>query len=359
MINRYKETYLFPFNSSIPNYLDRYKRSINSKKRILKFFKRYLYLFIKRQISLECLFINKSVNKILWINLSAPSLGDSIMDLSSRTMIDFAEIDLFTDKKNEELYKKDPVFRRVFSSISSMPSDKYDLVILDSYSTRTVKIKSLISPKTRFVSMFAFYNGPEVNRVLFSFHRMNHLLGNLFSVSKLNQIAKPTLGIQGVTLSRDLPIDYIAIVIGGEWGYRTYDKWKEVVEFILNTYQSKNIVLVGSLNGEDEARKISCSINSNRIFNFVNQFTFIETVKILEGSNFVLCCDGGLMHASNCLQKPIIPLFAKLTPKMQLTESIPAFPCYDAESVVNIKVSCIKKNIKKIMNVGHIYHLDE
>ena len=48
--------------------------------------------------------------EILWINISAPSLGDSLTDLSSRTMLSDRKVDLFTDKKNSDLYKDDFIF---------------------------------------------------------------------------------------------------------------------------------------------------------------------------------------------------------------------------------------------------------
>ncbi len=47
------------------------------------------------------------------------------------------------------------------------------------------------------------------------------------------------------------------------------------------------------------------------------------------------------MHSANAVNTPIVPLFARLTPIMQLTESIQAFPLFDANDVNNIPVEDI------------------
>ena len=47
------------------------------------------------------------------------------------------------------------------------------------------------------------------------------------------------------------------------------------------------------------------------------------------------------MHSANAVKTTIVPLFAKLTPIMQLTESIQAFPLFDANDVNNIPVEDI------------------
>ena len=142
--------------------------------------KLYIYIVIKRQRKLEVFNILPKYKKILWINVSAPSLGDSLMDLSGRVLLKDRTIDLYTDKKNANLYQNDFIFSKIFTHNNKVDSSRYDVVIIDSYSTRSINIKAKIAPFTVFVGMFGYYNGPEVNRVLFSFHQLNHLLGYIF-----------------------------------------------------------------------------------------------------------------------------------------------------------------------------------
>ena len=43
--------------------------------------------------------------------------------------------------------------------------------------------------------MFGHYNGPEVNRILFSFHRMNQLLGYINGKIEINKVARASISI--------------------------------------------------------------------------------------------------------------------------------------------------------------------
>ena len=85
------------------------EKSSNTKSWI-KYLKRYLYLFFKWQHSLEVFQISEEHAHILWINFSAPSLGDSLMDLSSRVMLSDRKIDLFTHRNNVQIFKNDSFF---------------------------------------------------------------------------------------------------------------------------------------------------------------------------------------------------------------------------------------------------------
>ena len=138
----YKKTYTLPFKFGIPNYSQAFLEETSAFKRLLKYIKRYFYIILRRQNKHEVFNILPSHNRILWINLSAPSLGDSLMDLSSRVMLKDKNIDLFTDKKNAILYDDDQVFSNVYTKQEKVCSSKYDLVIIDSYSTKSINIKS-------------------------------------------------------------------------------------------------------------------------------------------------------------------------------------------------------------------------
>ena len=341
----FEKTYVFPFKYDIPNYTSVFLEESSITKRWIKFIKRYMYLTIKRQIALEVRQILPKHRNILWINISAPSLGDSLMDLSSRVLLKGKEVDLFTDKKNASLYQDDHVFSRIFTQKAEVAQHKYDLVIVDSFSTRSIDIKTNILPLNPFVGMFGYYNGPEVNRVLFSFHRMNQLLGYVKSEAEINKVARPSMAIEINDLPSveelNLPASYIAIALGGGWAYRTYNKWGEVIDKLAKKNNKLNLVFVGSDNAKESAKALTEAFPSDNIFNCVAKFTFNQTAQIIKGANILLCCDGGLMHAANAVNTPIVPLFARLTPIMQLTESIQAFPLFDANDVNNIPVEDI------------------
>ena len=99
----YKKTYVLPFKFHIPNDAQEFLKQKSVIKTWIKFIKRYLYIILRHQKSREIYNIGPEHKNILWINISAPSLGDSLMDLSGRVLLKDRTIDLYTDKKNANL----------------------------------------------------------------------------------------------------------------------------------------------------------------------------------------------------------------------------------------------------------------
>ncbi|MDB4037954.1 lipopolysaccharide heptosyltransferase family protein [Candidatus Thioglobus sp.] len=291
---------------------------------------------------------------ILWINMSAPSLGDSLMDLSSRIMLKDRNLDLFTDVKNAHLYKNDLIFSSVFTDKQQIKKNIYDLIIIDSYSTRSIRMKVNVAISTPFLGMFGYYNGPEVNRVLFSFHRMNKLLGYINNENEINCNAKCSISISSadkkIIQELKLPDNFIAIAIGGEWDYRTYQKWDSVIERIIKNDKKLNVVLLGSRNAKEIAKKIVYKNSYYNLYDYVDKFTFNQTSEIIKRAQVLLCCDGGLMHSANAVNTPIVALLAKLSPEMQLTNCIKAFSIYKNTNVNSISVDDICTKFQEASN---------
>jgi ADP-heptose:LPS heptosyltransferase len=350
----FKETYKLPFKYKVPNYVDKFLSQKNLFSAWIKYLKRYCYIILKRQRKLELFSILPHHNEILWINISAPSFGDSLMDLSSRVLLEGRNIDLFTVEKVAEIFLNDHRFNNVYSNIQDISNRNYSLVIIDSYSSRGIKIKCRIAPTVNFVGMYGYYNGPEVNRVLFSFHKMNKLLGYQKSENEVNSFANASMSIskvdQDLVDQINLPKNYIAIALGGEWSYRTYSHWDKVVEYIFKKNRHVNIVLVGSENALEIAKKLFLQFSDNNLFNCVSRYSFSQTAQIIHQAEMLLCCDGGLMHAANASNITIVALFARLSPKMQLTDSINAFPLFDKEDVNNILVESVIEKYDEAVN---------
>ena len=360
----FKKTYFLPFKYKIPNYTNRYINSTPYLFRLFKFIKRELFIYLMGQKSNEVFSISEECEKILWINLSAPSLGDSLMDLSSRVLLKHKKIDLFTSEKNAAIYEADLIFSSVFTSNNKQKFPKYDLIILDSFSTNSIRLKSKIAHKTPYVSMFGHFNGPEVNRVLFSFHRMNKLIGYRKTENQINLMASCEMKIsdhdQKLIKLIDLPEKFIAIALGGEWSYRSYDKWLKVIQELVLNERSLNIVLIGSKNANSDLNIIKNKFDQTNLFDCVAKYTFSQTAQIISKARLLICCDGGLMHAANALNVTTIALFARLKPEMQLTKKNNVFPLYDSSNVSNISYQDIIKVYSK--NVGvkfdHNHRLD-
>jgi len=338
----FKKTYSLPFKYEIPHYIEHFLKQKTLFSRWIKYFKRYFFIALNGQRKLELFSILPKHKDILWINISAPSFGDSLMDLSSRVLLEGRNLDLFTTKNITDIYSNDKRFNNVYSNEEMVSRNKYDLVIIDSYSSRSIKAKNKIAPLANFVGMYGYFNGPEVNRVLFSFHQMNNLLHYFKSEKEINFSARASISIgkvdQDIINQINLPINYIAIVLGGEWEYRTYNNWDKVIKNILEKNNNLNIVLLGSENASLISKKLFAQFSSSNILNYVAKYSFNQTVQIISLSDILLCCDGGLMHAANSLNKVVIPLFARLTPEMQLTDCVNAFPLFDDFDVNNISI---------------------
>jgi len=52
----------------------------------------------------------------------------------------------------------------------------------------------------------------------------------------------------------------------------------------------------------------------------------------------------------------LVPLFARLEPKMQLTESIIAFPEFDKDDVNNISINAILRNFDSAFKASYKHH---
>jgi heptosyltransferase-2 len=361
-MHSFKRTYCLPFKYSIPNYIDVHLNKVSLYKRYIKFVRRRLYLYLKRQSQLEIFEILHEHQNILWINISAPSLGDSLMDLSSRTLLKNKNVDLFTDKKNSHIYDDDLFFNEVYTSIKDVTKLSYDLIIIDSYSTRSMRVKSNVALKTPFVGIFGYFNGPEVNRILFSFFQMNSLLGSLKNENEVRNLANNSITISKndeMIVNSIIPKKFISFVLGGEWKYKTYNKWGEVIRKILTNDNELHIVLLGSHNAKNIANIILKEFPKQNIFNFVDKLSFNQSAGVIKKSQVVFCCDGGLMHAANAVNAENITLFARLSPKMLLTENKNSTNIYDKENVNNIPSKDILSKYYKKFTPSDSHLLDE
>ena len=337
----FKKTYQLPFKFHIPNYIQVHIEEVSLINRLIKFIRRRLYIIFKRQNNLEVFSIRPQNQKILWINISAPSLGDSLMDLSSRVMLKGRKVDLFTDKKNYQLYLNDEYFTNVFTTIKEVNKARYDLVIVDSFSSRSINIKSKIASKTLFVAIFGYFNGPEVNRILFSFHKMNLLLGNLKSENEINALANNSISISKSDqnmVANIVPKKYIAIVIGGEWSYKIYKNWDKVIDQLILNDKELRIIFIGSANAKNISNELLNKYRSQNFLYFVERLSFNQSIEVARRSEVLLCCDGGLMHAANAVKVNSVALFARLTPEMLTTNCSNSFNLFDSVDVNNISI---------------------
>lgn len=274
---------------------------------IVKFIKRRLFCFLFVQqfgLTLEHKTISDKHRRILWINWSAPSLGDSLMDLSARVLLLGHEVTLLTHPKNADLYKNDPLFSAVYSELSELirclGRGYFDLVICDAFSPRVFVRKLLVAPRTPFVGLYSYVNGFEVHRTYFAFARMRELLSIDCAISEV----RPTIALPDC--SSKAPAADVCVAVGGEWSFRSYDHWLPVVQWLVD--RGLSVTLVGSENGEEEAEFISSSVPS--VHSTVGQLSLPEVVGQIASCKVFIGADGGLWHIACSIPVPTVVLFA-------------------------------------------------
>ncbi len=79
----FEKTYTLPFKFDIPNYTKEFLEKKTFIKPWIKFIKRFIYIHLRSQNSLEIYNILPEHKEILWINISAPSLGVCLIDFGA------------------------------------------------------------------------------------------------------------------------------------------------------------------------------------------------------------------------------------------------------------------------------------
>ncbi len=283
---------------------------------ILKYLKRWLYVFLRGQRLLEQQRIPAQAQRILWINLTAPSLGDALMDTSGRSLLAGRCVHLLTSKANAALFAKDEFFEKVFEDANAAAVEHvdcpYDLVIIDSYSPRSMSKKIRVSKTLPFVGLYGYLNGFEVHRTLYSYHRLGLLLGLSLDDLIGRRRVHHRLGLPEKNDASTSPSQRIVCIgVGGEWPFRIYRYWAQVLEQVLDSIEDVRIFLLGSDNGLVDATALTDRFsNSGRVFNLVGSLSIDESCRVLRKTDLYVGADGGLWHMASGCSIPTIALFA-------------------------------------------------
>ena len=295
---------------NVPSDVNRFllEGKVSSLKWLFKYLKRRVFCFIFIEVLgfiPEKKNISSSHRRILWINWAAPSLGDSLMDLSSRVFLADREVILLTHPKNAALYSNhDRWLTAVYSSplilVAELGPHAFDLVICDSFSPRVLMRKLCVAPLVEFCGIYGYLNGFEVHRTLFSFSRMMELL----ALERSDYPVRPVIS---------LPDNYInfsgtdvCIAVGGEWAFRTYENWLPVVKWL--HHRKLSVTLIGSSNGAEQALSIKNEIPS--VVSTVGKLTLAEVIGQIASCKIFIGADGGLWHVACAIPVPTIVLFA-------------------------------------------------
>jgi len=181
--------------------------------------------------------------------------------------------------------------------------------------------------------MYGFLNGFEIHRTYFSFNRLEFLLGQ-----KGRLPVRPSLFLSSSETSSKITDDTLCFAVGGEWPFRTYKHWVEVIAHFVEKYR---VVLVGSSNGCSESAEIIKKFPE--VKSYVGILSLRETATIIEQSSLFVGADGGLWHVACGLKRPSVVLFADCSlfnqegrRVVRSTRDMDCSTLYDSQQVSNI-----------------------
>lgn len=279
--------------------------------------------------------------RLLWIHQGTPQVGDSLMDLAARVLLKgrVARLDLLTDAHLLPLYRSDAVFSNVGSSASDLPREGYDLVMLHSMSSRSVRDKLRHFRRVPFVHVQGCYTGPEFNRTLFGFYRLAQLMG--LPGAALEAVARPTMqpspAEQAAIAALAIPSGAIAVALGGVRDWRTYTRWIDVLHGLAATGRVPPVVLVGADNGLAMRDAIVAAGIGLPLIDRVGRHSLGEVQALIGRCALALCADGGLLHVAHTTGTPVVALFAgEILPAYRVTSANRTTALHGARQVDDI-----------------------
>jgi heptosyltransferase-2 len=292
--------------------------------------------------------------RVLWIHQGTPQVGDSLMDLAARVLLKdrVGRLDLLTDAHLLPLYRSDAVFSNVASSARELPDDGYDLVLLHSMASRSVRDKLRHFRHVPFVHVQGCYTGPEFNRTLFGFYRLAQLMGLPGAV--LEAVARPTMRPSEsehiAVAALAIPPGAIAVALGGVRDWRTYTRWIEVLRGLAATGRVPHIVLIGADNGLAMRDAIVAAEIGLPLIDRVGRHSLGEVQALIDRCALALCADGGLLHVAHTTGTPVVALFAgEILPAYRVTSANRTTSLHgprqvddiDPEAVLAAALSCL------------------
>lgn len=324
-----------------------YQARNSLSKRIWLRAKRDLVMLFTLQLPLVRKCIPLDAKRILYVYLGTPNLGDSIMDLSPRTLwaAQGLRVDLYTNQVIASLYKNDPSFNQVIVDPKELASN-YDFIVLQSYSWRCLKFKwrnYLFKP---FLSLYGHYYGCEFNRLDFSEVAWRNVmcLPSADASEKCPAIFNLSMDHSYGNLATRAK-NKIALATGGVVDWRTYMKWSEVIAKVTQRRPEVEWVLIGSENGMADAQVIEKNLDA-KITNLVCQLPLNDVFRKLQDVSLLVASDGGLMNIGRAAAVPIVALFAReIHPRMRFAEWDSAYVIHAPNAVSDIKPSDIAEAV--------------
>lgn len=270
--------------------------------------RRLIYFKLSGQVGLCRSNIPSDCKRVLWLYRGIPQLGDALMDLAPRSLLCQAglTVDLYTEPHIATLFQADTYFSKVIWSHSELNADDYDFAIVPSNKRRSLKDKARFLPKLPWLSMHGFYTGPEFHRAQFAAQRFVDALNLSMDPTDFDAHARQKLAPLSARHTTNARLK-LGIAMGGVDPLRTYTRWPEVLQLIIDSFNVE-LTLLGSDNGLILANTLTKKWPTN-INNCVGRTTLQECRALINAQDIFISCDGGLMHLAVTTNTSLISLF--------------------------------------------------
>lgn len=332
--------YTPPFEAKVASNVNTFLSNTNLAQRVWRRFKRDLALALTGQLSCQHAVIPANAKRVLYVYLGMPQLGDSIMDLSARTLWTQRglEVDLFTHASVASFYEGDPSFARVSSNHADL-AKSYDFVVLQSYNWKCLKLKWRHFLTTPFLALHGHFYGPEFNRFDFAQHAWARALG--LPATQVTAKVKPVFNLKLDHQPHMREQDTIALALGGVVSWRTYSRWFELIAHVQRALPQHRWLLLGAENGLSSAGEVMSyfekTAQTHVVENCVNQLTLTQVFKRLQKVALLVTADGGLLHLGKAAQAPMVALMAgPIHPTMRFDGGDPASVIHATAAVDDI-----------------------
>ena len=323
-----------PCDFKIPNNANEIQANENIFQKIkesIKFTRKYLYFLVFGNSKLQMSHLPSNVKNILWIGNHSDSIGDSLMECAARSMMVNYNVDLLATTRNASVFQDDIFFQHVYINPQNI-SKKYEFIILDYFSTKSLKLRKKYFNDIPYFCMYEFFYGPDFNRLKFGYCRISKLLGLPYIESN----SKYFITAQEVAFFSQYKIN-VGIAIGGIDDIRTYKYFKDLVVELNKHNDDIQFFLFGAENGVLAANEIEKLFVN--VTNFVGKLNIQQTAYLISKMSIFIACDGGLLHVAQAYKLPIISIFAKFKPEFRLSNNeLLNMTLYDREDVNNISI---------------------
>ena len=322
---------------------------------------RFLKLLFHNQLYKKVSYASPHQN-ICVIYTDKGNIGDAIGDLSCLKMLRESmdvdcELNLVVHDSLYELYKCDPTFNNV-ATVDDLANGKTsfraELVLLFLLDYKAIKTKASFFPKTKFLVLHGWFAGDRNPlphggyNIARCFNLDVNPLKALKSVKQVFNPCETPLSKDLKYIIEDVESTYVGIVLGGIDPNRTYQRFDEVVEKLLNS--GIRVVLLGSVNGSEIADRIKNDhLDNSSLTSFVGKQSFYEFKQAVNRVSVMICADGGGMHMALGLDTPMVALFSYELPESRMPSSYIGAALHAGGEVSIIEPDSIVKTVFEVL----------